>query len=139
MMMKNTAPFPQDRETVRLGERENPALSRSHVLTLLLAVLACGSADAQFTLDREPVGPSSRKTGLVITEFMYNPRPLSGQPTNQTLEFIELFNSKPWEENIGGFSIDGSVHYTFPSNTLFAAGSYLVVARVPGLIQSNYG
>ena len=116
-----------------------PFDSRSRVLVLgLLAVLACGSAEAQFTLDREPVGPSSRKTGLVITEIMYNPRPVAGLSTNLTLEFVELFNSKPWEENIGGFAIDGSVHYTFASNTVLSAGAYLVVARVPGMIQTNY-
>src|SRR3954467_3258705 len=113
--------------------------SRSRFLLLsMFALLACRPAIAQFTLDREPVGPSSRKTGLVITEIMYNPRPVPNLATNLTLEFIELFNSKPWQENIGGFAIDGSVHYTFPSNSVLAAGSYLVVARVPELIQSNY-
>src|SRR5437588_1199459 len=103
-----------------------------------LALLAGNSAHAQFTLDREPPGPSSRKTGLVITEIMYNPRAVPGLSTNQTLEFIELFNSKPWDENIGGFAIDGAVHYLFPSNTIFSAGSYLVVARVPGVVQTKY-
>src|SRR5947209_14320733 len=92
-----------------------------------LALLLATTAQAQFTLDREPPGPSSRKTGLVITEIMYNPRALPGLATNLTLEFIEIFNSKPWEENIGGFAIDGSVHYLFQSNTLMSADSYLVV------------
>src|SRR5262249_3460771 len=108
-----------------------------HALSCL-TLLACVSASAQFSLDREPPGPSSRKTGLVITEIMYNPRPVPGLATNLTLEFIELFNSKPWAENISGFAITGAVSYVFPPNTVLGAGAYLVVARVPWLIQSNY-
>jgi hypothetical protein len=113
------------------------SVSPIHFLPLL-TLLACVPASAQFSLDREPPGPSSRKTGLVITEIMYNPRPVPGLATNLTLEFIELFNSKPWAENIGGFAIGGTVSYLFPSNTMLGAGAYLVVARVPQLIQTNY-
>ncbi|MBI5383807.1 MAG: lamin tail domain-containing protein [Verrucomicrobia bacterium] len=104
-----------------------------------LALLLGVAAPAQIDQDREPPGPSSRKTGLVITEIMYNPRPVPGQSTNHTLEFVELFNSKPWDEDIGGFSIAGTVRYAFPSNTVLRAGAYLAVARVPGLIRTNYG
>ena len=96
-------------------------------------------AQGQFVTDREPIGPSTRKTGLVITEIMYNPRPVPGLDTNLTHEFIELYNSKPWDEDIGGFRIGGDVSYAFPTNTLLRAKSYLVVARVPGLIETNYG
>ena len=95
-------------------------------------------AHAQYSADREPPGPSSRKTGLAITEIMYNPRPVQGQSTNVTLEFIEIFNSKPWAEDISGFSIDGLVRYVFPSNTVLDAGGYVVVARYPGLVITNY-
>ncbi len=104
-----------------------------------LLLLTSLSAQAQFTLDREPPGPSSRRTGLAITEVMYNPRAVPGVATNLTLEFIELFNSNPWDENIGGYFIDGDVHYEFPSNTVLQAGAYLVVARVPEMVQTNYG
>ena len=62
------------------------------VLPLLFSVVA----DAQISLDREPPGPSSRRTGLAITDIMYNPPPIHGLATNLTNEFIELFNSKPW-------------------------------------------
>src|SRR6185295_12506277 len=105
------------------GER---FVSRVTIVCLsLCALLAPYSAQAQFSLDREPPGPSSRKTGLVITEIMYNPRAVPGQPTNNTLEFVELFNSKPWAEDISGFAIGGSVHYVFASNTILRAGAYL--------------
>ena len=116
-----------------------PLPSLTYWLPLLAALLTGGTAQAQLSLDREPPGPSSRKTGLVITEIMYNPRPVPGQTTNNTHEFIELFNSKPWDEDISGFYIDGLVRYVFPSNTILHANAYLVVARVPGLIVTNYG
>ncbi|HEY2951275.1 MAG TPA: lamin tail domain-containing protein, partial [Verrucomicrobiae bacterium] len=102
----------------------------------MLCLLGCGLARGQLSLDREPPGPSSRKTGLVITEIMYHPRPVPGL-TNR-LQFIEIFNSKPWDEAIGGFSLDGTIRYTFASNTVLAAGAYLVVARDPGFLQTNY-
>src|SRR4051812_45459330 len=93
---------------------------------------------AQIVLDREPPGPSSRKTGLVITEIMYNPRPVPGQATNITLEFIELFNSNPWSEDISGYTITGAVSYVFAPATVLSAGAYLAVCRVPDLIRTNY-
>ena len=110
---------------------------RLSLLTMVAAGLAAPVA-AQFTLDREPPGPSSRRTGLVITEIMYNPPPQPGLSTNLTLEFLELFNSKPWDENLGGYFIDGEVRYVFPADTVLAAGAYLVVARVPDLVKTHY-
>src|SRR5436190_2782220 len=110
--------------------------------TLFLGLLTlCGvvSLQAQYVRDREPIGPSSRKTGLVITEIMYNPRLISGLPTNQTHEFVEFYNSKPWAEDISGYFVDGAVQFTFPVGTVLPSHGYLVLARVPGLIQTNYG
>lgn len=105
---------------------------------LALPLLFSVVADAQISLDREPPGPSSRRTGLAITEIMYNPRAIPGLATNLTREFIELFNSKPWDEDISGFSIAGSVNFVFPPNTFLRAGAYLVVARAPDIIRTNY-
>lgn len=117
----------------------NPAVVRGCLSACFLFLFAGPSLQAQFSTDREPLGPSSRKTGLVLTEIMYNPRPIPGLDTNLTHEFIEVFNSKPWDEDIGGFSIGGDVNYVFPAGTVLRAKSYLVVARVPGLIETNYG
>lgn len=116
----------------------NPIALLSRLLFVAVTALAL-PLHAQFVTDREPMGPSSRKSGLVITEIMYNPRPIPGLDTNLTHEFIEVYNSKPWDENIGGFRFGGDVSYTFPTNTILPAKSYLVVARVPGLIETNYG
>ena len=80
-------------------------MSRS--IFVWLALLNISVALAQVSHKHEPLGPSSRKTGQVITEIMYHSRVVT--TTNESLEFIELYNSNPWSENIGGYSITGSV------------------------------
>jgi hypothetical protein len=84
----------------------------------------------------ETLGPSSRKTGLVISEIMYNPPPRSD---GRNLEFIELFNSDATPENISGYRLSGEIEFTFPTNTTIPARGFLVVAPVPADIQSVYG
>jgi len=84
----------------------------------------------------EPPGPSSRRAAIAITEIMYQPAP---QLDGSDLEFVELYNSNPFYEDIGGYSLSGNISFTFPSPTIIQAGSYLVVARVPADVQSHYG
>ncbi len=85
---------------------------------------------------REPLGPSSRRTGLVISEIMYHPPPrLDGRNT----EFIELFNSEPTPANISGFLLAGDANFAFPTNTTIPPRSFLVVAPVPADVQNAYG
>ncbi len=98
-----------------------------------------GTATITSSMAVEPLGPSSRKTGLVISEIMYHPgNVLSGTNTN-SLEFIEIYNSQPFFENIGGYRISGDVHYTFPANTVLPGGGFIVVARDPQHLESFYG
>lgn len=82
----------------------------------------------------EPMGQSNRKTGMVFSEIMYHPGSHPGFPgvggTNH-LEFIELLNTLGIPEDLGGYRIDGDIHYTFPAGTILAPGAYLVVARSP--------
>ncbi|MCX6905486.1 MAG: lamin tail domain-containing protein [Verrucomicrobia bacterium] len=84
----------------------------------------------------EPLGPSSRRTGLVFSEVMYHP---PDRPDEFDLEFIELFNSNPWFEDISGYRISGDIDYTFPEGTLLQGGAFLVVARSPADVQAIYG
>lgn len=84
----------------------------------------------------ESAGPSSRRTGLVISEIHYHP---PTRPDLRDLEFIELYNSNPWAEDIGGYRITGDADYTFPAATMIAGKGYLVVARVPVDVQTIYG
>ncbi len=91
---------------------------------------------ANLALNREPLGPSTRRTGLAISEIMYHP---TNRPDAKELEFIELYNSQVFPEDLSGFRLTGDVDYTFPFNTTIAAGGYLVVAPVPADVQSVYG
>src|SRR5688572_20342466 len=84
----------------------------------------------------EPIGPSSRRGGLIISEIMYNP---TNRADARELEYIEIYNTNPWFENIGGYRLSGEIDYVFPPNTTIPAQSYLVVAPVPADIQAVYG
>ncbi len=101
--------------------------------------MVIGNPAAQnISLPREPLGPSSRKTPLAITEIMYHPRNLASSP-GKSLEFVEIYNSQPWDEDISGYRISGDVDYTFAASTTIKAGGFLVVARDPALVQTYYG
>jgi hypothetical protein len=67
---------------------------------------------------------------------MYKPAPrLDGLNT----EFIELYNSNPWPEDISGYRLAGQVQYVFPISTSIPAQGYLVIAAVPQDLQTVYG
>jgi hypothetical protein len=87
-------------------------------------------------LRRENLGPSSRRTGLVISEIMHHPAPREDE---RDLEFVELFNSQPVPEDLSGFSLTGTIRYTFPKGTVLPAGGFLVVAKSPGDVAAAYG
>jgi hypothetical protein len=84
----------------------------------------------------EPLGPSSRRTGLVLSEIHYRPE---SRADGQNLEFIELYNSQAVPEDLSGVQITGSISYTFPTGTLLPPGGFLVVARYPAAVSSAYG
>lgn len=84
----------------------------------------------------EPPGPSSRTTGLVITEIHYHPATTGEDSPN--LEFVELYNSQQWPEDLGGFRLSGDVDFTFPSGTKIGAGEYLVIAAAPEDVANHY-
>ena len=83
----------------------------------------------------EPLQACSRRTGVVISEIMYKPAPRAD--TNNT-EYIELYNSNPYFEDISGWQIVGDISYTFPTNTLLQGGAFLVVAASPSGFQRVY-
>jgi regulation of enolase protein 1 (concanavalin A-like superfamily) len=87
----------------------------------------------------EPLGPSSRKTGLVISEIMYHPRDVFFGTNKAELEFVEIYNSNPYYEDISGYRLSGDIDYTFPPGTVLQGGRFVVVARVPADAQTVYG
>jgi len=87
-------------------------------------------------LTYEQAGPSSRRTALTFTEINYHP---TNRADFRNVEFVELYNSNPYFEDLGGWRISGDFDYTFPSNTIIQANSYLVIAPVPTDVEAVYG
>lgn len=83
----------------------------------------------------EPMGPATRRGPYVFSEIHYQPR---DRVDLKNLEFIELYNSQSWSEDLSGFRITGEVNYTFPQGTTIPAGGYLVIAAVPADVTSVY-
>ncbi|HXJ59613.1 MAG TPA: lamin tail domain-containing protein [Verrucomicrobiae bacterium] len=86
----------------------------------------------------EALGPSSRRTGLVLSEIMYHPRDVDLGTHQAELEFVELFNSNPFSEDLSDYRLSGDIAYTFPSGTILAGGALLVVARAPADLEAVY-
>jgi regulation of enolase protein 1 (concanavalin A-like superfamily) len=84
----------------------------------------------------EPLGPASRRTGLVISEIMYHPL---ARPDGRNLQFIELFNAQSFPEDLSGYRLAGDVDYTFAPGTVIPAGGFIVVAAAPADVQAVYG
>ncbi len=81
-------------------------------------------------------GPTSRRTPLVISEILYHPAP---RADGRNLEFVEIFNSNPFPEDLGGFRLSGDVDYVFPPGTRIAAGGHVVVAAAPADVEAVHG
>ncbi len=86
----------------------------------------------------EALGPSSRKSPIAISEIMYQPVP---RPDGRNLEFLELYNSNPWVQDISNYRVTaaGGLTYTFPAGTRLAGGAFAVVAAAPGDLTAVYG
>src|SRR6266511_2776488 len=118
---------------LRLRVRQRPAMGRW--LALALVTVALLNRDA-FAAAGEPLGPSTRRTGLTFSEIMYHPSP---RPDGKNLEFIEIYNSEAIPADVSGFRLSGDADYTFPTNSVIPAFAFLVVAPVPADVQSAYG
>ncbi len=63
-----------------------------------------------FPLGAELLGPSSRRTALVISEVLF--RSSEGQEP-----FIEIYHANPWAIPLDGYRLSGDITYTFPEGT----------------------
>jgi hypothetical protein len=96
-----------------------------------------GAVLATFANPYEPPGPSSRKTPLVFSEIMYKP---AVRTDTHNLEFVEVYNSNPWFEDLSGYRLAGdSISYTFPAGSVLPGGGLLVVAAAPDSLRQVYG
>jgi hypothetical protein len=99
-------------------------------------VSAAGGTVGLVSTGSEPLGPSSRKTPIVISEIMYKP---AARSDGRNVEFIELFNSNPFYEEIGNYRISGDIDFKFPAGTIIPGGGFVVIAKAPADIQAVYG
>jgi hypothetical protein len=74
--------------------------------------------------------PSSRTTPIAISEIMWKPAP---RTDGKNLEFLELYNSNPWFQDISGYQADLRGHELHvPGRTRrFPAALFLVMAAMP--------
>jgi hypothetical protein len=98
--------------------------------------IATNAVVGSFGLPGEPLGPSSRRTQFAFSEIMYTP---AARADGLNTEYIEIYNSNPWWDDLGGYQLAGQVQYTFPSPTIVPGGGFLVVAAAPADIQAAYG
>jgi hypothetical protein len=84
----------------------------------------------------EPAGPSSRRAPFAISEIMYHP---TNRPDGRNLEYIEIFNSNPWVEDLGGHRISGDadklllIWHSSPS----ARGATHPFSRLPASLRQG--
>ncbi len=84
----------------------------------------------------EPPGPSSRHGPITISEIMYHP---TNRVDGKNLQFVELFNSSAYPEDISGYRLAGQIGYTFPAGTVMPSRTYRALAAAPADLQSVYG
>jgi hypothetical protein len=95
-----------------------------------------GAGTFTFRGEKEPLGPSNRRTGLVFSEIMYNPAP---RLDTNNLEFIEVYNGETIFLDLTGWRITGGVEYQFPDGFTLEAGQFAVIAADPAALQQEYG
>lgn len=76
----------------------------------------------------EPLGPSSRRTGLVLSEILYH---APDRDDGRALEFVEVFNGDSVLVELDGYRIAGDIEFEFPRGTVLPAGGFLLVAQAP--------
>jgi hypothetical protein len=122
------------------GSRRTSAkgLLLSPLVGAITIVLLTSSALAQTSVNHhEPLGPSSRKTPIVISEIMYKPAP---RTDTNNLEYLEIYNSNPWFHDLSGYRIVAdNLSYTFPPGTIISSNAFLVIAASPGSLRNIYG
>jgi len=97
---------------------------------------ATSSQVMNYRPEREPMGPSSRRTGLVFSEIMYNP---AARADTNNLEYIEIFNAESIFLDLTGWRITGGVEYQFPAGFKIEAGQFAVIAADPAALAGEYG
>jgi hypothetical protein len=97
--------------------------------------------EAFFSIDSVPAGSDN----LLISEINYHPfnptRPeeIEVSADRDDFEFIELFNTGTSAIDLTGVRFESGINFTFPDNTILAAGKYLLLVRDREAFESRYG
>jgi len=111
------------------GIAEQEAIEALGTSAVLLA------AQQTETIDPRQLGPSSRRTGLIISEIMYHPP----DPHGEDLEFIEITNTEPVPDDLSRYRLSGEIGFVFPEGTIIGGLDRLVVAADPSAVEAFYG
>lgn len=103
---------------------------------LLAAAFVAGVLGIHSILEAEQPGPSSRRSGWVISEIQYHP---PNRADGKNLEFVELQNTEVFPEDLSGFRLEGELNLTFPANTVIPAQGYVVIAPQADAVAAAYG
>src|SRR5438874_3213612 len=104
----------------------------SRPIYLVMAIFLCALAHGA---EREDLGPSSRRTAVVVSEIMYHPL---RYPDGRNLEFVELYNAGIQPQELGGWRLSGEINYTFSAGTVLGPSNFLVVAASPAELSTQY-
>ena len=98
-------------------------------------VFPAGSGEwlSDTTDTRDAQNNPARNTDIVINEIMADP------PSNERDgEYVELCNRGALPVSVGGWKLDGAVHFTIPAGTTIPAGGYLVLGANSAFLNSTY-
>ncbi len=108
----------------------------------LCAALLLGAASPSAVPDRlvhggyEAPGPANRRGPIVLTEVQAEP---AARADGRDVRFIELYNSNPYPQRMGGWQLSGDLAYSFPADYKMPGLSYLVLAPNPADVEAVYG
>ncbi|MHC1768021.1 MAG: lamin tail domain-containing protein [Verrucomicrobiia bacterium] len=113
-------------DAVRFGPQENGVASGRY---------PDGTAEFRPLTRATPGGANDvyRISGVVINEIMFNP--ISGDNED---EYVELHNWTSASVDLAGWQLTDGIEFEFPSGATLASGGYLVVARDPARMVTNY-
>ena len=83
----------------------------------------------------EPAGPTSRRTALAITEIMYHP---AHRVDGRNPEFVEIYNSQPYPEDLSGWRLRGELDVDFPDPTYIGAWEYILATPSAADLSAAY-
>src|SRR5687767_8086480 len=97
-----------------------------------LSALAISVRSQTIAAHSEPNTTTAADSVITFNEIMYH-------PLGNDSEWLELYNQMSANLDISGWAIDGGIEFRFPTNTVFHANTYLIVAANPDQVRASSG